>query len=166
MAGSKIISGCYLKATELLVICYSAIKNGYICTFYLVPNSCLILCPPTDCSPPGSFLHGILQARILEWIAISFSKGSSQTGKGNPFWSPSLAGGFFTIKTLGTLIHMYEVKWSEVAQSCLTLCDPIDCSLPGSSVHGIFQARVLEWGAIAFSRCSVPSINDHLLPCV
>ena len=41
---------------------------------------------------------------------------------------------------------------SEVAQSCLTLSDPMDCSPPGSSVHGIFQARVLEWGAIAFSR--------------
>ena len=41
---------------------------------------------------------------------------------------------------------------SEVAQSYLTLCDPMDCSLPGSSVHGIFQARVLEWGAIAFSK--------------
>ena len=41
---------------------------------------------------------------------------------------------------------------SEVAQSYLTLSDPMDCSLPGSSVHGIFQARVLEWGAIAFSE--------------
>ena len=40
---------------------------------------------------------------------------------------------------------------SEVAQSCLTLSDPKDCSLPGSSIPGIFQARVLEWGAIAFS---------------
>jgi len=40
---------------------------------------------------------------------------------------------------------------SEVAQSCPTLRDPMDCSLPGSSTHGIFQARVLEWGAIAFS---------------
>ena len=40
---------------------------------------------------------------------------------------------------------------SEAAQSCRTLSDPVDCSLPGSSVHGIFQARVLEWGAIAFS---------------
>ena len=40
---------------------------------------------------------------------------------------------------------------SEVAQSCLTLSDPMECSLPGSSVHGIFQARVLEWGATAFS---------------
>ena len=40
---------------------------------------------------------------------------------------------------------------SEVAQSCPTLCDPIDCSLPSSSVHGIFQAIILEWVAIAFS---------------
>ena len=39
---------------------------------------------------------------------------------------------------------------SEVAQSCLSLSDRMDCSLPGSSIHGIFQARVLEWGAIAF----------------
>jgi len=41
---------------------------------------------------------------------------------------------------------------SEVAESCPTLSDPMDCGPPGSSVHGIFQARVLEWGAIAFSR--------------
>ena len=41
---------------------------------------------------------------------------------------------------------------SEVAQSCLTLSDPMDCSPPGSSIHGIFQARVLEWVAIAFSK--------------
>ena len=43
---------------------------------------------------------------------------------------------------------------SEVAQWCLTLCDPMDCSLPGSSVHGIFQARVLEWISTSFSRGS------------
>ena len=42
---------------------------------------------------------------------------------------------------------------SEVAQSCPTLSDPMDCSLPGSSVHGIFQARVPEWGAIAAGGC-------------
>ena len=45
---------------------------------------------------------------------------------------------------------MHESE-SEVTQSCPTLRDPMDCSLPGSSIHGIFQARVLEWGAIAFS---------------
>ena len=49
------------------------------------------------------------------------------------------------------LLQCMKVKSErEVAQSCPTLCDPMDCSLPGSSVHGIFQARVLEWGAIAF----------------
>ena len=46
---------------------------------------------------------------------------------------------------------------SEVAQSCLILRDPMDCSQPGSSIHGIFQARVLEWGAIAFSEVSITS---------
>ena len=50
------------------------------------------------------------------------------------------------------LLQCTKVKSeSEGAQSCLPLSDPMDCSLPGSSVHGIFQARVLEWGAIAFS---------------
>ena len=47
---------------------------------------------------------------------------------------------------------------SEVAQSCPTLSDPMDCSLPGSSVHGIFQAKVLEWGAIVFSMINLDSI--------
>ena len=50
------------------------------------------------------------------------------------------------------LLQSMKVKSeSEVAQPCPTLSDPMDCSLPGSSIHGIFQARVLEWGAIAFS---------------
>ena len=53
------------------------------------------------------------------------------------------------------LLQCMKVKSeSKVAQSCPTLCDPMDCSLPGSSVRGILQARTLEWGAIAFSRRS------------
>ena len=47
-----------------------------------------------------------------------------------------------------------EVKWSEVAQSCPTLCDSVDCGPPGSSVHGILQGRILEWVTISFSRGS------------
>ena len=47
-----------------------------------------------------------------------------------------------------------KLKESEVAQACPTLCGPMDCRLPGSSVHGIFQARILEWGAISSSRGS------------
>ena len=71
----------------------------------------------------------------------------------------------FMIKTLqkmgieGTYLNILKTIYdseseSEVAQSCPTLCDPMDCSLPGSSIYGIFQARVLEWAAISFSRGS------------
>ena len=57
------------------------------------------------------------------------------------------------------LLKCMKVKGeSEVAQSCLTLSDPMDCSPRGSSIHGIFQARVLEWGAIAFSVTNLDSI--------
>ena len=63
--------------------------------------------------------------------------------------SPSL--GFSRQEHWSGLPFPSPKRESEVAQSCPTLSDPMDCSLTGSSVHGIFQARVLEWGAIAFS---------------
>ena len=60
------------------------------------------------------------------------------------------------------LLRCMKVKSeSEVTQSCPTLSDPMDCSSPGSSVHGIFQARVPEWGAIAFS--DLPALSVHFL---
>ena len=60
------------------------------------------------------------------------------------------------------LLQCMKVKSeSQVAQLCLTLCDPMDCSLPGSSIHGIFQARVLEWVAIAFS-CAAAAAGKSL----
>ena len=58
-------------------------------------QSCPTLCGPMDCSPPGSSVHGILQARILEWVAISFSRGSSQPR--DQTWVSPIAGKFFTI---------------------------------------------------------------------
>ena len=60
---------------------------------------------------------------------------------------------------------MYSL--SKVTQSCLTLCGPVDCSLPGSTVHGILQARILEWVAIPFSRRIFPTqgLNPGLLHC-
>ena len=69
-------------------------------------QSCPTLCDPIDGSPPGFPVPGILQARTLEWVAISFSQ------------------------------CMKVKNESEVAQSCPTLCDPMDCSPPGSFVHG------------------------------
>ena len=57
-------------------------------------------------------------------------------------------------------------KQSKVAQSCPTLCDPMDCSLPRSSVHGIFQARVMEWVAISFSRGSSQPRDQTWVSCI
>ena len=81
-------------------------------------QSCPTLSDPIDGSPPGSPVPGILQARTLEWVAISFSK------------------------------CMKVKSESDIAQSCPTLSDPMDCSPPGSSIHGIFQARGLEWAPL------------------
>ena len=67
--------------------------------------------------------------------------------------SPSL--GFSRQEHWSGLPFPAPVRESEVAQSCPTLREPMDCSLPGSSVHGILQARVLEWGAIAFFKSHV-----------
>ena len=113
-------------------------------------QSCLILCDPMDCSPPGSSVHGIFQAGILEWIAFSFSKGSSPP-RINPcplcFLHCQVRCFFLSLHLLGSPTE------SEVAQSCPTLCDSMACSLSGS-VHGIFQATILEWVTISLSRRS------------
>ena len=106
---------------------------------------CLTLCNPMDCRPPGSSVHGIFQARILEWVATSFSRISSQP---RDWTQVSLI-----VDRCFTIWATRESE-SEVTQSCPTLCDPVDCSPPGSSVHGILQARILEWVAISFSRGS------------
>ena len=129
-------------------------------------QSCPTLCDSIDGSPPGSPVPGILQARTLEWVAIAFSSAwkwkwscsvvsdSLRPHRRQPtrLFCPWDSSGKNTGVGCHFLLQCMKVKSeSEVAQSCLTLRDTMDCSLPGSSVHGIFQARVLEWGATAFS---------------
>ena len=93
-------------------------------------QSCLTLCDPMDCSLPGSSVHGIFQARVLEWVALAFSLEVAR-------------------HTLNLSIATATAK---SLQLCLTLCDPMDDSPPGSPVPGILQARILEWVAISFSN--------------
>lgn len=69
----------------------------------LVAQLCLTLCDPVDCSPPGSSVRGILQARILEWVAISFSRESSQIRNRTVF--SALAGRFLTTEPPGKPRH-------------------------------------------------------------
>ena len=90
-------------------------------------------------------LHGLEPARLL----CSWNSPGKNTGMG----SRSLLQEVILTQELNPGLLHCESE-SEVAQSCLTLCDPMDCSLPGSTIHGIFQARILEWVAISFSRRS------------
>ena len=108
-------------------------------------------CNPVDCSLPGSSFHGISQARILEWVAISFSRGSSWPR--DQTLTPCSTGGFFTTAPPGKPnMGIAAAAAAGSLQSCPTLCDPIDCSPPGSAVPRILQARTLEWVAISFSN--------------
>ena len=82
----------------LFIMSYWLRLVTFLCA-YLAAKFCPTLCDPMDCSLPGSSVHGILQARILEWVAISFSRGSSWS-RIEPA-SPALAGRFFTTKPPG-----------------------------------------------------------------
>ena len=94
---------------------------------------------PMDCSPPGSSVHGILQARILEWVAMPSSRGSSPPR--DQTCISCTAGEFFnhwaTWEAQKEVManKFSSVQFSSVAQSCLTLCDPMNCSTPGLPVH-------------------------------
>ena len=114
-----------------------------------VAQSCPTLSDPMDCSLPGSSVHGIFQARVLEWGAIAFSVSSAKMGRNlrvvNYLLCARLKAKCFVDIVSLNFKFVSKVKGT---QSCLTLCDPMDCSLPGSSVHGIFQARILEWVAL------------------
>ena len=114
-----------------------------------------------DCSPPGSPFHGILQARILEWFAMPSSRGSSQPRD----WSCvyGIAVRFFTTEPPGkpkcmcVCVCVCVCVHVRACVSCSVVSNsfrPTDCSPPGSFVHGISQARILEWVAISFSRRS------------
>ena len=120
----------------------------------LVAQSCPILCDPVDWSPPVSTVYWILQARILEWVAIPFSRESSWPRN----WSCvfCIAGRFFTILATREA-HGVHAK---LLQLCVTLCDRMDWSPPGSSVHGILQAKTLEQLAISSSSGSFQSRNQ------
>ena len=97
----------------------------------------------------SSCVHGILQARILEWVAMFSSQGSYQPGitPGSPAFHAILHHW-----ALGKPSRYIAAAAAKSLQSCPTLCDPIDGSPPGSPVPGILQERTLEWVAISFSN--------------
>ena len=148
----------------------------------LIVQSRPILCDPMDCSPPGSSVHGIFQAGILQWVAMPFSRGSFQprdrtwvswiAGRfsyclSHQGWSKSaLEGGSRDVITEidhTPTAHLHHAAAAKSLQSCPTLCDPIDGSPPGSPVPGILQTRTLEWVAISFSNAWKWKVKVKLL---
>ena len=135
-------------------------------------QSCLTLYDPTYSSPPGSPIPGILQARTLEWVEISFSnawKWKMKVKSLSCVWllPTSWTAAYQAPPSLGFSRQEYwsglplPSPWSSVAaaaaaakslQSCPALCNPMDSSPPGSPIPGILQARPLEWVAISFSN--------------
>ena len=119
-------------------------------------QSCPTLCDPLDSSPPGSPVPGILQARTLEWVAMSFSNAWKWKVKVKLLsvllfetpWAAAhqapLPMGFSRQEYWGGVPLPSLAVCAKSFQLCPTLCNPRDCSPPGSSVHGIHQARVLE----------------------
>ena len=113
-----------------------------------VSQSCPTLYNPMDCSPPGSSVHEIFQARILQWVPISSSRGSSQP-RG---WILSSCVSCIVFVFIFLYCIRYYIQINCVAFMCIcALLCPTLCDSPGSSVHGILWARILEWVAISYS---------------
>ena len=110
-------------------------------------QSCLTLCDPKDCSPLSSSVHRILQARILDWVAISSFRGSSQ-----PRNQTGIACISYIVRKILFNWALQKLAAAKSLQLCPTLYDPTDGSPPGSPIPGILQARTLEWVAISFSN--------------
>ena len=118
-------------------------------------QSCPTLCDPMDCSLPGSSVHGIFQAIVLEWIAISFSRGSSRprgwtlvshiVDRCFTAWATRevlslvLSCVLHRIKLFSELWFWWPIIYCSVAKLCLTFCDPTDCSTPGYPVLHYLQ---------------------------
>ena len=144
--------------------------------FSEVAQLCPTLCDPMDSSQPGFSVHGIFQTRILEWVAISFSRDFDfksvkfydifkAFGKAHPPECLHLSTCPSTVCKsclcnckVRCIIKILLLSYINIqrrcarAQLCPSLCDRRNCSPPGSSVRGISRARILEWVAIPFSK--------------
>ena len=130
---------------------------NYICNCVKVKVAQLC---PTLCDPMDYTVNGILQARILEQVAVPFSRGSSQPR----VWTQVsyISGRFFTSWATR---EAHVIVWWFSCKVVFDSCNPLDCSLPGSSAHGILQGE-WEWVAISFSRGSFQPRDWTWVSCI
>ena len=144
LSSCKPLTGYLYKCTETsqsyviaLLFENAATVNRVLCS---VPQSCPTLCDPMDCNPPGSSVHGDSPGKNTGVFFNAFLQGNFPTQGSNP-GLPHCRQNLYCLSHQGSKV--------KVAQSCVTLCDPLDCI-----VHGILQARIMEWIAFPFSRRS------------
>ena len=125
-----------------------------------VAQSYLTLSDPMDCSLPGSYLLLLLLLSHFSRVRLCATP-EMAAHQAPPSLGLSRQEHWSGLSFPSPMHESESESENEVAQSCPTPSDPMDCSLPGSSIHGIFQARVLEWGAIAFSA---PALQTDSLP--
>ena len=141
--------------------------------YVFVPQSCPSLCDPTDCSPTGSTVHGILQGRILEWVAMPFSRGSSET------WVSCIAGRFSIIRATReaqlssvqslSRARLFATLWTAACHASLSInsqslpkLTSIELMMPSN--HLIFCCTLFLLPSIFPSISSVAYMSDSLQP--
>ena len=126
---------------QIRMIVYKCIKHIKV----LVTQSCPTLCKPMDCTPPGSTVHAISQARILEWVAISFSRGSSQPRD----WTQvsCIAGRFFTVWATREAHKHVKSQLNKRKEACLVEDTPRIYIYKYTYIHifGIYKYVLNEW---------------------
>ena len=126
-------------------------------------QSCATLCDPMNCSPPGTHIHGILQAGILGRVDVSLSRDLPNPGI-EP-GSPALQVDSLPSEPPGK--HICQLcMHAKLLNLCLTLCNTMDCSPPGSSAHGFLQARILKWVTLPSSRGSSQPRDQAHISCI
>ena len=99
---------------------------------------------------------GRKESDTTERLTLHFSVLQLSVRVGDRKWCSGIPESGYILNKANRPVLTEQVEWNvrvcTVAQSCFTLCDPVDCSRPGSSVHGILQARILKWVAISYSR--------------
>ena len=122
------------------------------------------------CSTPGLPVHHQLLEfthTYVHWVGGAIQPSSSLPSISPLAFDLSQYQGLFLMSCLfASGDQSIGKKESQVTQSCLTLCEPIDCRLPDFSIHGIFQARILEWVAISFSRGSSQPRDQTQVSCI
>ena len=119
-------------------------------------QSCPTRWDPMDCSPPGSSVHGIIQARILEWVSMAFSRGSLPKCAIPSEPGTSVSSCLYRALALKSTLFSSALIFScccSAAQSSLTLCNPMDCSMPGFPIfHCLWE----------FANTHLPWVSDAI----